>query len=378
MQSDYTLVVFSHLRWHFEQQRPQHLLARLAIRHPVIFIEEPVFSSATDFWECAHPAPNVQVCRPHTGLTEPGFGREQTRVLAPLISELLASEGTGDVVAWLYAPGALPLARSLSPRLLVYDCMDEVPEPPDAELMALADVIFADGPTLFERKLSRAPNVYCLPSSVDAAHFHAALIPGLLPEPVDQAWLPHPRLGYYGVIDDRLDLGIIERLAAAHPEWSIVMVGPVATIDPGSLPRRPNILYTGQRTYDEFPGYLAGWDVCLLPFALGEASRFLRPAQTLEYMVAERPIVSTAVAEVAGSYGDIVYLTESAGDFIRACETALASSPAERARRATLMQRVMGRTSWDATAIAMETLIADAISARPSGLTQPRFSADGG
>jgi len=369
MQPDYTIVVFSHLRWDFVLQRPQHLLSRLSVSHPVIFIEEPVEDPGGQSWECTRPEPGVLVCRPHTRGAEPGFSDAQIEVLAPMVAELVAREARGETVAWLYTPMALPLAQSLAPAAIVYDCMDELSlflgAPPallerEAQLLTVADAVFTGGPSLFEAKRERHPNVHCFPSSVDAAHFHQALS-GTTPEPADQASLPHPRLGFYGVIDERLDLAILERLATAHPEWQIVMVGPVVKIDPASLPRQPNIRYTGQRAYADLPAYLAGWDVCLLPFARNDATRFISPTKTLEYMVAERPIVSTPIRDVAEPYGDIVYLAGTPDEFVRACETALTAPPAESERRAQLMRRVIERTSWDRTAKAMDALLARAI-----------------
>lgn len=370
MQPDYSLVVFSHLRWDFVLQRPQHLLSRLAARHPVIFIEEPLQTDAPrNFWECSRPEPGVLVCRPRTGETEGGFSPRQLDALEPMVVELIRRETAGDNVAWLYTPMALPLALALAPAAIVYDCMDELslflgapPEllPREQALLETADVVFTGGPSLFEAKRHRHPAVHCFPSSVDAAHFHQALS-GLLAEPADQAPLPHPRLGFYGVIDERIDLEIVDRLATAHPEWQIVMVGPVVKIDPGLLPRHPNILYTGQRSYDELPAYLAGWEVCLLPFARNDATRFISPTKTLEYMVAERPIVSTPIRDVAQPFGEIVYLAATPAEFVAACEAAIESGDEERERRAALMRRVIERTSWDRTAAAMEQCIGAAL-----------------
>lgn len=372
MRPDYTIVVFSHLRWDFVLQRPQHLLSRLSTHQPVIFVEEPVHTEGRACWECSRPEPGVLVCRPRTPVEGAGFSQAQLEALKPMLRELIQREGLSETVAWFYTPMALPLADALAPSAIVYDCMDELSLflgapaellPREQELLDAADVVFTGGPSLFEAKRNRHPNVHCFPSSVDAAHFHQALS-GLVAEPADQAGLPHPRLGFYGVIDERIDLPILDRLATAHPEWQLVMVGPVVKIDPASLPRHPNLLYTGQRSYAELPGYLAGWDVCLLPFARNDATRFISPTKTLEYMVAERPIVSTPIRDVAEPYGQIVYLADSPDEFVRACETALMSGREERERRAGLMRRVLERTSWDRTASAMARQIDEAVARR--------------
>ena len=372
MQPQYSIAAFSHLRWNFVYQRPQHLLSRLAARHPVAFIEEPELDAdGPARWERSQPQPNVTVYRPRTPVGPPGFDADQLPVLEPLIAEIRSELGGTHVLAWLYTPMALPLARALAPDAVVYDCMDELSlflgAPPEllsheAELLKYADVMFTGGPSLFRAKQSRHPNVHCFPSSVDAGHFRLVDAGGRhVSEAEDQAELPHPRLGFYGVIDERLDLELVDRLAEAHPDWQIVLVGPVVKIDPERLPRRPNIHYFGQRSYDELPRYLAGWDVCLLPFARNEATRFISPTKTLEYMAAQLPIVSTPITDVAEPYGEIVYLGGTPDEFLAACETALSSSAEERARWAEQMRKVLAGTSWDVTVAAMDRLLDQAM-----------------
>ncbi|HET9465758.1 MAG TPA: glycosyltransferase [Gemmatimonadales bacterium] len=372
MQLQYTIVAFSHLRWNFVYQRPQHLLSRLAAKRPVVFIEEPEFDAGgPPRWERSSPSSNLTVYRPRTPVAAPGFHGDQLPVLEPMMAELREELGTTNLLTWLYTPMALPLALALDPDAAVYDCMDELSlflgAPPElltleSQLLEYADVMFTGGPSLFRAKQSRHPNVHCFPSSVDAEHFRVR--ERLTSEAEDQAELPHPRLGFYGVIDERLDLAIVDRLAEAHPDWQIVLVGPVVKIDPASLPRRPNLHYLGQRSYEELPRYLAGWDVCLLPFARNDATRFISPTKTLEYMAAELPIVSTSIRDVADVYGDIVYLGDTPDEFLAACEQALASSAQERATRAQRMRKVLAGTSWEATASAMEQLLTEAVAGR--------------
>jgi UDP-galactopyranose mutase len=374
MQPQYSIVVFSHLRWNFVYQRPQHLLSRLASKHPVFFVEEPELDQAGPLrWERSSPHPNVTVLKPRTPVEAPGFHPDQLGALGPLITELAAELADASVLAWLYTPMALPLAEGLGPDAIVYDCMDELSlflgAPPEllsreAALLQCADVVFTGGPSLYRVKQDRHPNVHCFPSSVDAGHFRQARED--LTDPADQAGIPHPRLGCYGVIDERLDLPLLDRLAEARADWQIILVGPVVKIDPASLPRRPNIHYVGQRSYEELPSYLAGWDVCLLPFARNNATRFISPTKTLEYMAAELPIVSTPITDVAEPYGDIVYLGSTPEEFLAACEAALAAGPDERARRVTGMRRILAGTSWDVTAAAMEKLLAAALASQPA------------
>jgi UDP-galactopyranose mutase len=374
MQPRYTIVAFSHLRWNFVYQRPQHLLSRLAAQRPVFYVEEPELDlGGMVRWERSNPQPNVTVLRPRTPIRAPGFHADQIALLKPLIADLADELGDATLLAWLYTPMALPLAEEIDPDAMVYDCMDELSlfqgAPPEllsheAALLERADVMFTGGPSLFRAKQSRHPNVHCFASSVDAAHFRQARPDSdgrPADEAVDQAPIPHPRLGFYGVIDERLDLALIDAVAAARPEWQIVLVGPVVKIDPATLPRRPNIHYFGQRSYDDLPRYLAGWDVCLLPFARNDSTRFISPTKTLEYMAAEIPIVSTPITDVAEPYGDIVYLGGTPAELLAACEAALRSDPEERNRRATLMRKVLSGTSWDVTVSAMEALLAPAV-----------------
>ncbi len=359
------LVVFSHLRWDFVYQRPQHLLSRFARTRPVYFIEEPFYApGAAPYLHLHRPAPGVTVCQPHTPLPDGGFSDAQAASLAPLLARLAAEHPIESAVCWLYTPLALPLARLLRPRALVYDCMDELaqfdfapPELIEREKILLdeADLVFTGGPSLYRAKKARRPDAHCFSSSVDAAHFGRASAP--LAAPTDQAAIPGPRLGFFGVVDERMDLDLVRHAAAARPRWQFVMVGPVVKIDPAHLPLAPNLHWLGPKSYADLPAYLAGWDVCLLPFARNRATEFISPTKTLEYMAAEKPIVSTPIRDVAEPYENVVYLGNTPEEFVEACEKALGESEATRARRVAAMQRVLAHTSWDATAARMAALL---------------------
>jgi UDP-galactopyranose mutase len=356
------LIVFSHLRWNWVWQRPQHVLSRLARRHRILFIEEPlsVEEGREAYWECREPTPGVLVCTPFTPVQDWGFNDRQLPELSRLMDVLIEREQPREFLVWLYTPMALPLARRLKPLAMIYDVMDELSAfkgaPPElleheAEAYRAVDVVFTGGPSLYRAKAGRHPNVHCFPSSVDSAHFGKARDAAL--DHAEQAVRPRPRFGFFGVIDERIDLALLEAMARARPDWQIMMVGPVTKIDPAQLPRHANLHYLGQRSYEELPAFLAGWDVCLLPFARNESTRFISPTKTLEYMAAEKPIVSTPIADVAEPYGDIVYLGDTADAFIAACDRALNEAPDEFGRRLSGMRKVLRRTSWDATARAM-------------------------
>ena len=364
------LVVLSHLRWNFVYQRPQHLLSRIARSRPVYFVEEPWLGGDEFRWERIESEGQVVVLRPHLPAAEPGFSEASLAAMAAPLRAQLAAERVEECVAWFYTPMALPLLDAIPATTVVYDCMDELSlfkgAPPqlldrERDLLRRADVVFTGGPSLYRAKRDRHPNVHCFSSSVDAAHFGKAKLGHVtVAEPPVQAAVPGPRLGYFGVIDERLDIDLLRQMASAHPDWQIVMVGPVVKIDPESLPRAANIHYFGQQSYQDLPAFLSGWDVCLLPFAKNDSTRFISPTKTLEYMAAERPIVSTPITDVAEPYGEIVYLADTADEFVAACERALTDNEAETARRVGRMRDVLAKTSWDSTAMAMERLIEQA------------------
>ncbi len=358
-----TIIVFCHLRWDFVYQRPQQLLSRLGRHYRVLFVEEPVRGQGAPFIEQSSPAPGVTVCRPRTPLAAPGFHDDQIPLLQPLLAAL-APPGEAPI-AWFYTPMALPLLQELRPALVVYDCMDELAAfknspkqllQRESALLNRADLVFCGGPSLFAAKRERHPNVHCFPSSVDVGHFGQAL--ARVDSHPAQAGLARPRLGFYGVIDERFDAALIAAAADARPGWQLVMVGPVLKIDPASLPRRPNIHYLGQQDYQALPQLLAGWDVCLMPFALNEATRFISPTKVLEYMAAQLPIVSTAIADVARPYGHVVAIARDPGEFVFRCEMALRQSPRQKAEQAAAMRQIVAATSWEATATRMRELLA--------------------
>lgn len=365
------LIVFSHLKWDFVYQRPQHLMARFAANRRVIFIEEPEYIEGVQaHWQRSMPEPNVLVCRARIPVLDAGFGDKQLALLTEMLAELIQEEELYNYVAWLYTPMAVPLAKTLKPQVVVYDCMDELSAfkfapvrliEREKELLEWADLVFTGGPSLYGAKKDRHHSVHCFSSSVDTEHFRQATT---LPDATDQAELARPRLGYYGVIDERIDLRLLDGVAQAHPDWQVVVVGPVVKIDPESLPKRPNIHYMGQRHYKELPSFLAGWDVCLMPFALNESTKYISPTKVLEYMAAELPIVSTPVTDIAEPYGDIVYLANSVEEFNNACEQALEETANEKHRRVARGRDVLSHTSWDSTAAQMERLIVSVLDDR--------------
>ena len=357
------LVVFSHLRWEFVFQRPQHLLSRLSRHFPVVVVEEPLHTSGPSRLERLSPCDGVEVLRPHTPVNAGGFHDDQLAAMQPLISAYLGENRIDDYVVWFYTPMALPLLGDLAPRAVVYDCMDELSafrnapsqlRQREAALLERADLVATGGPRLYAAKRDANPNVLCLPSAVDAQHYARARAmaddAGVARASALQGRIPAPRLGFFGVIDERLDLDLVAALADADPDWQVVMVGPVVKIDAETLPRRANLHWLGQQPYALLPQLVSGWDICLMPFALNESTEFISPTKTLEYMAAGKPVVSTPIHDVQAMFGDIVAIAKDAQGFIGACRRALAESEAERSERETRMRDRVSEHSWDAAA----------------------------
>ena len=377
------LLVLSHLRWGFVFQRPQHLMTRLARDFPVVFIEEPVRADGPPRLERTMRAPGVEVWVPHTPVEAAGFHDDQLSMLQPLVAGQLREQGIDDYLVWCYTPMALPLAVSLQARALVYDCMDELSafrnapqqlRQREAALLRQADLVLTGGPALYAAKRGLNASVHCLPSSVDAAHYAPSRLDPASAEAAEaerlQGALARPRLGFFGVIDERLDLDLVDRLARERPDWQIVMCGPVVKIDPHGLPRHANLHWLGMQPYERLPHLMAGWDVCLMPFALNESTRFISPTKTLEYMAGEKPVVSTAVGDVVGLYGDVVRIAQSGEAFVAACAEALAEGDAQRTARRAAMAAVVRGSSWDESAARVKSLLDAALDrrARPAAV----------
>jgi glycosyltransferase involved in cell wall biosynthesis len=367
------LIVLSHLRWDFVYQRPQHLMSRFARERRVFFVEEPIHDEGAPRLVTAEREGGIVLAVPHLphGLS----GHETEAAQAALLAEFLDAEGIVDYVLWYYTPMAIALTVGLKPRAVVYDCMDELSlfrgAPQDLlrreeGLLAQTDLVFTGGQSLYEAKRGRHPSVHAFPSSIEAAHFAQAR--EAQPEPVDQAGIPRPRLGYFGVIDERIDLELLAALADARPEWQIVLLGPVVKIDPVTLPRRENLRYLGMKSYAELPAYLAGWDVALLPFARNESTRFISPTKTPEYLAGGCPVVSTSIRDVVRPYGELglVEIADEPGEVVAAIERCLAavSDSGRRDRWLRRVDELLAGGSWDRTHRSMSDLIDIAVLTR--------------
>ncbi|MCA1645910.1 MAG: glycosyltransferase family 1 protein [Chloroflexi bacterium] len=378
MSANRDVVCLSHLRWDFVYQRPQHLLSRYARGTRVFFVEEPIALRAGDGrarLDISEPTAQLKVVVPRLPDRLSDMARDE--VQCALLQQLLVDCAIDDFVLWYYTPMAVGFTRNLPPpAAAVYDCMDQLSAfrgaPPElllreAELFQRVDLVFTGGQTLYEAKRSHHPYVYAFPSAVDVEHFAQARAPQA--DPADQATLPHPRLGFCGVLDERLDTELLARVADMRSDWQLVLIGPVVKIDPASLPRRPNIHYLGPKNYGELPRYLAGWDVALIPFARNDSTHFISPTKTPEYLAAGRPVVSTSIRDVLRPYRDerLVWIGDTAEEFIAATETAMHENPSERQRRA---DRFLAGMSWDKMWSNMDRLVDEAIARRAVGAGQ--------
>lgn len=364
------LICFSHLRWDFVYQRPQHLLTRFSHSFDIIYMEEPVYDSpGKSYYTFSKISDRVQIMVPHIF---PGLLAEENRsVLKNLFEKFMEAKNPSDFAFWYYTPMALEFSRKFNPELIIYDCMDELSafkfapqelKNLEKELLERADIVFTGGHSLYEAKKAQHPNIYPFPSSIEKEHFSKAR--EVISAPSDQVATGQPVLGFYGVIDERFDIGLIEKIAEARPEWTIVLIGPVVKIDPDSLPGNSNIHYLGSKSYQELPNYLSGWDLALIPFLLNESTRFISPTKTPEYLAAGIPVISTAIADIINPYGqnELVHICETAEEFIMAAEYELTHTDKSEWLRKT--DSFLSGNSWDHTYRAMLKLIQNAVTTK--------------
>jgi glycosyltransferase involved in cell wall biosynthesis len=369
------LVCFAHLHWDFVWQRPQHLLSRFAQHGRVYYVEDAFY----------HPDDLVE---PHMEVKERQNGVKVLVVHLPqylradeaaadeaqfaVLTRFFTDNSVKQYVFWYYTPMALGKSRLFSPVLTVYDCMDELAQfkfaPPELrqreqELFKKADLVFTGGQRIYESKREQHDDAHAFPSSIDKAHFGQARDPKLA-EPADQASIAHPRIGFFGVIDERLDIELLGHLATDHPEWQFVIIGPVVKIDPATLPHNENIHYLGGKNYQELPAYLRGWDVATLLFARNESTEFISPTKTPEYLAAGRPVVSTSIRDVVRPYGDmnLVQIADDPKDFGKAITIALEQG--KDADWRTRTDDYLATISWDLTWQNMVNLMQDRLDAK--------------
>ena len=352
------LICFSHLRWNFVYQRPQHLMSRLGKIFRTFFIEEPLFHDADDTYELKLTEESVWVVTPFLNKAD----NSRVSIVARqqhLLNLLFAAKKIRRFISWYYTPMALKISNHLKPVMTVYDCMDELSafkfapaelKMMEAELFSKAQVVFTGGHSLYQAKKKAHHNIHPFPSSIDKMHFYQAR--KQVSEPADQQPIPHLRFGFYGVIDERFNIRLVQEVAEKRPDWQLVLVGPVVKINPDDLPGNSNIHYLGNKSYNELPCYLSGWDFAIIPFEKNESTRYISPTKTPEYLAAGKPVISTSITDVVSPYGNnhLVYIADNADDFIAAAEMELAKSPSEVNAWQLQVDSFLKHVSWDFTA----------------------------
>lgn len=348
----YDMIVFCHLRWDFVYQRPQHLISRLAHQYKILVIEEPVGQSENHVTEpITEVNPSLHILRPQI---------DNIREMGTYLKKIL--KDTRFMVGWFYSAAFVSVLEDFDFETVVYDCMDELtlfkgasPEllAQENTLLSAADIVYTGGKSLYESKKQKHHNVYCFPSSVDVPHFSSSHQEVIL-KPGDLSTIKSPIVGYYGVIDERIDLDLIADTAAKCPDVSFVMIGPICKIEENELPRAENIHYLGMKSYEELPQYLHYFDIAMMPFALNDATKFISPTKTLEYMAAMKPIISTKIKDVVRDYSNCVNLINDADDFVKAIKSPLQNFESE-------YEEILENTSWNRTAERMKSIITKVI-----------------
>lgn len=368
------IIAICHLSWNWVWQRPQQFLSRLAKTHPLLFVEthcSDVPQSGV-IHKTVDGHPNIQLLEMHLPASRWHDGDfidlERRRLLQQVTSE---SQGDFDrPILWINDPMAVKaFAGQLDECMVLYDCMDELSQfngaPPtlierERQLTALADLIFCGGRKMRDKRLPVNDNTHFYGTGVDCRHFGRAMDPGLPVHP-DIAALTGPVLGYFGVIDERIDYDLLARLADVEPSWSIAMIGPFAKIDPATLPKRANLHWLGARTYEELPALTKGMDCCIMPFALNAATEFINPTKALEYMAAGKPVVATALDEVKSNFSDVCRIAENHHEFIAMCRKEIQSPSSSRIRKGL---RLAADNTWEVIVAKMDGHIKDVLAAR--------------
>lgn len=367
----FDVVCLYHLRWDFVYQRPQHLMSRFAEKSRVFFFEEAIFSNEPTHLDISRRENNLYVVVPRISHSD-GEKKDVAKIERALLENLIKENNLTDFILWFYTPMAMNYARDLSAKSVVFDCMDELSAfknaPPnllenERLLIEKADLIFTGGRSLYEAKKDKHPRVYAFPSSIDVAHFETAR--SISNEPEDQAAIPNPKLGFCGVIDERMNIELLAKMAEMRPDWHFVMIGPVVKIDEKDLPRRENIHYLGGKDYQDLPAYLSDWDIALMPFAINESTKYISPTKTPEYLAAGLPVVSTPIRDVITPYAEqkLVRIAEDATGFIEAAKNILENNNSD--QRIARADKFLSEISWDKTWSEMNDLIARAINEKP-------------
>jgi glycosyltransferase involved in cell wall biosynthesis len=367
----YDIVCFSHIRWNFVYQRPQHLLSRFSKSNRVFFIEEPVWDAGKEIVSIKQVNKNIWVIVPYLASNADSqilFSRKKE-----VVDYMIRQMQIVDYIFWYYSPMALPYSSHAKPALIVYDCMDELSSFKNAplllkenenKLIEKADVMFMGGYSLYHAKQHLHYNAHPFPSSIDKEHFFTARAKTFKKDFYKN--IPHPRLGFYGVLDERMNMQLLADIAKKNIHWHFVLIGPIAKISEKSIPRVFNIHYLGAKPYEELPAYLSGWDIAIMPFALNEATRFISPTKTPEFLAAGKPVISTSITDVVKPYGNkaLVAIANTPDEFTAAAQNIFKTILADKYSYEKWLERVdsfLHGMSWDKTWQDMKNVIEIAI-----------------
>ncbi|RYY44333.1 MAG: glycosyltransferase family 1 protein [Chitinophagaceae bacterium] len=357
------LLCFCHLRWDFVYQRPQHIMTRMARQYRVFFVEEHIFHNGADIYKVTESGA-VRVVRLLLNDAPSSDTIEQRQ--QQLLDGMMKEYAVRSYISWYYTPMALKFTRHLQPAYTIYDCMDELsafkfaPQEMrilEAALLKKASLVLTGGHSLYQAKKHTHSNIHPFPSSIEKEHFAKGRT--IKEEPADQQQIPEKRIGFYGVIDERFDIGLVEAVARRRPDWQLVLIGPVVKIDEATLPRLQNIHYLGCKNYQELPQYLSGWDIAMIPFERNESTQFISPTKTPEYLAAGCPVISTSITDVVNPYylHKLVHIADDADKFIAAAEREFALPDKRYTQWLKRVDRFLENVSWDYTTRQMQLLM---------------------
>jgi len=357
-----TIVMFCDQRWKSVAERPAQFVSHLAQDYHVVYVEEPIATASEErFLQATRVQDNVTIVVPHLSGHPPMGGDNDLSISATLIRRYLADNSVHEYLAWFFSTSSSGVLAGLSPLATIYDCShdysahrvsQEDSRQRENLLLQRADLVITSGPSLGESMRAHHRNVICIPSGVDAIRF-SPFSAAKLPDHVEYAsnlhrGIGHPRLGFHGEIDDRLDFELIQALANANLSWHVVLSGPVKETVRSRLPHGPNIHFLGASPRRFLPHLVAQWAVCLLPYATNESTRFLNPSQALDYMAYGRAVVGTPLDDVRELYGDAIRIAGEPSSFIDACRACTRGRPSDKKRRDDAAAQVVRRSSWPA------------------------------
>jgi len=378
------IVCFAEHGWNFTSDRPQHLLKRFAKGFRVFYIESPAFHANTDRYDITLTDEQVIVVVPH--LQGDPTQQDVTTRWRELLIRLFNEERIDSYIFWYYTPQALKVSNHFTPDLVIYDCMDrpsetDVMHESEHELLEFADVVFTSGQRVFEATRKLHENTYLFPNSIDRDHFAAAR--AFKFDPPDQANIPHPRFGFFGEIDQRIDFDLLVTVSKKRPQWHFILVGSVVNVSASQLPNYRNFHYLGAKRYEELPHYIGGWDITMIPFAHNDYTRFINPIKTAEYLAAGKPVISAPITDVIRPYGisGLVSIAGTANEFVKVAEEMLAADQEAKSTWLYKVDRYLAGQSWDKTWGEMMGLIGTLLSKKalqgPKNLQEAWLHAEG-